>query len=417
MEDVERKDDTDGWIKIEWKDSYKNKITPLVLTTTNNAFAVLSVSNDPTTKQAAPVAVPSPISCLTDNKTIMFDPKEHRRQRKIARQQHVWQTLRQLRKNDDLFLNNSITITEDKCTNLAKNDDSNAKRKAINSSHVRQDKPSIGLVQRRRNLVYSMSSAFNQTIKKLNKTKQHVSFATHNTVRLCKDHKEHLMITYGSGSNSNYLSKKDCIKAGPPILQPSTRRDGVANQGTSQAQHVTRLPFHKLSARARQADTVQDFPTLSMSVGKTSDNSTISVSTKTGVTVFKEEDVLITCKSKPILIGMQDGRGQYQIPLMQQRGQWQPQCPSKQVRKALRQANSVYNLPSTKQAIKWMHTVCRYPVKLTWLKAIKAGNYVGWPMLTERNIQKYYPEATKTATGHLKQTRKNVCSTKKKPAP
>jgi hypothetical protein len=93
MEDVERKDDTDGWIKIEWKDSYRNKRTPPVFTTKNNAFAILSVSNDPTTKQAASVLVPSPISCKTDDKTIMFNPKEHHRQCKIARRQHVWQTI------------------------------------------------------------------------------------------------------------------------------------------------------------------------------------------------------------------------------------------------------------------------------------------------------------------------------------
>ena len=142
-----------------------------------------------------------------------------------------------------------------------------------------------------------------------------------------------------------------------------------------------------------------------------------SVFTKEGVNVFKEEDVLITCKGEPILIGVRDSHGRYQIPLMQQRGQWQPRRPSKQARKALRQANSVYNLPSTKQAIKWMHAVCGYPVKSTWLKAIKAGNYVGWPMLTERNVQKYYPETTETAKGHLNQTRKNVRSTKAKPMP
>jgi hypothetical protein len=229
--------------------------------------------------------------------------------------------LQQLRKNDDLFLNNSITITEDERTNLAKNNNSNAKRKAIDSSHVRQDKPSIGHAQCRCNLVYSMSSAFNRRIKKLNKTKQHVSFATHNTVCLYKDHKKPLMITYDSGSDGNYLSKKDCIKAGLLILQLSTCMVGVANRGTSQAQHATRLPFHKLSAQARQADTFQDFPTLLTSVGKTSNNRTISAFTKTSVTVFKEEDVLITCKGKPILIGVQDGRGQYQVPLMQQRGQ------------------------------------------------------------------------------------------------
>ncbi len=154
-----------------------------------------------------------------------------------------------------------------------------------------------------------------------------------------------------------------------------------------------------------------------MSVGKTSDNGTISVFTKIGITVFKEEDVLITCKGKPIFICMQDGRGRYQIPLMQQRGQWQPRRPSKQARKALQQANSVYDLPSTEQAIKWMHAICGYPVKLTWLKAIKVGNYVGCPMLMERNVHKYYPKATETAKGHLYQTRKNVRSTKEKPAP
>jgi len=71
----------------------------------------------------------------------------------------------------------------------------------------------------------------------------------------------------------------------------------------------------------------------------------------------------------------------------------------------------------TEQAIKWMHAVCGYPVKSTWLKAIKAGNYVGWPMLNERNVQKYYPETIETAKGHLNQTRKNVHSTKAKTAP
>jgi len=64
-----------------------------------------------------------------------------------------------------------------------------------------------------------------------------------------------------------------------------------------------------------------------------------------------------------------------------------------------------------------MHAVCGYPVKLTWLKAIKAGNYIGWPMLTERNVNKYYPETSETPKGHMNQMRKNVCSTKAKQTP
>jgi hypothetical protein len=58
-----------------------------------------------------------------------------------------------------------------------------------------------------------------------------------------------------------------------------------------------------------------------MSVGNTANKGTVSVFTKDGVNVFKEEGVLITCKGKPILIGVRDGHGRYQILLMQQQGQ------------------------------------------------------------------------------------------------
>jgi hypothetical protein len=154
-----------------------------------------------------------------------------------------------------------------------------------------------------------------------------------------------------------------------------------------------------------------------MSVDKTADKGTVSAFKKDGINVFKEEDVLITCKGKPILIGVRDGHGRYRIPLMQQRGQWQPRHPSKQARKALQQANSVYDLSLTKQAIKWMHAIRGYPVKSTWLKAIKASDYVGWPMLNERKVQKYYPKTIETPKGHLNKMRKNVQSTKEKSAP
>ena len=91
--------------------------------------------------------------------------------------------------------------------------------------------------------------------------------------------------------------------------------------------------------------------------------------------------------------------------------------PNKRTKKHLQKANSVYDLPSTEEAVKWMHAVCGYPVKTTWLKAIKAGNFTGWPMITIRNVSKYYPETTKTPKGHLNQSRKNVRSTKTNPKP
>ena len=107
-------------------------------------------------------------------------------------------------------------------------------------------------------------------------------------------------------------------------------------------------------------------------------------------------------------------RGRYRIPLVQQRGQWQPKMPTKAAEKYLKQANSVYDLPSTEEAVRWMHTTCGYPVKSIWLKAIKAGNFTGWPVISERTVSKYYPETKETPKGHMSQTRKNVRSTKVK---
>jgi hypothetical protein len=55
-------------------------------------------------------------------------------------------------------------------------------------------------------------------------------------------------------------------------------------------------------------------------MGKSLDGNMVSAFRKEGIDVFKEEYVLIICKGKPILIGIQDNQGQYHIPLMQQQG-------------------------------------------------------------------------------------------------
>ena len=62
-----------------------------------------------------------------------------------------------------------------------------------------------------------------------------------------------------------------------------------------------------------------------------------------------------------------------------------------------------------------MHTACGFPVKSTRIKAIEAGNFEGWPLLTAKRVKKYYPETVETSKGHLNQTQQNMCSTKPKP--
>ena len=78
-------------------------------------------------------------------------------------------------------------------------------------------------------------------------------------------------------------------------------------------------------------------------------------------------------------------------------------------------AYSVYDLLSVEALVWYFHAATGYPVKDTWLKAIKAGNYSSWPGLTLQNATKYCPVPIATLKGHMVQTRQNVRSTKPKP--
>jgi hypothetical protein len=230
----EGENEDDKWITVTGSGKTKKLLMPKLKPTLHNAFAILSQPDDP-----ANYNMSGPPLQMDDNKTIIPpDPQEHHRQRKIARRQHIKQTLRRLRDSDDLFLNNSITLAEDEQTSLAKNDTSNKKRAAINTAHTKRGTPSIGLAQWGCNAAYSLGSAFNRTLKKINKNK-HVRFATSNKVHKYTYNKQPIMITYDSRADGHYISKKDQRKAGLPILRPSTRKVGVANGGTSNAKYVT----------------------------------------------------------------------------------------------------------------------------------------------------------------------------------
>ena len=140
--------------------------------------------------------------------------------------------------------------------------------------------------------------------------------------------------------------KKDRTKLGLPILRISDKKVRVANGDACNGKYVTSLPFSQLSNKLAEADTFKELPTSLMSVGKTDDYGNVSIFTKYGVTIHKEEDVIITCQKKPILVGKRDERGRYRIPLTQDHGQWRPCRPTKAARRQLQPVHSVYNLPS-----------------------------------------------------------------------
>ena len=64
-----------------------------------------------------------------------------------------------------------------------------------------------------------------------------------------------------------------------------------------------------------------------------------------------------------------------------------------------------------------MHVSLGYPAAVTWIKACRAKNIVGFSFADTRYISRYYSENDDTPTGHMMQQRKNIRSTKPKPVP
>ena len=62
----------------------------------------------------------------------------------------------------------------------------------------------------------------------------------------------------------------------------------------------------------------------------------------------------------------------------------------------------------------FLHTAAGFPVKTTWIDAIKKGYFKLWPTLTLDAVKRHYPESDATTKGHLKKQHQNVRSTKVK---
>jgi hypothetical protein len=75
-------------------------------------------------------------------------------------------------------------------------------------------------------------------------------------------------------------------------------------------------------------------------------------------------------------------------------------------------------LSSMGALVGFYHACLGFPVKQTWLDAIKAGSCDSFDGLTYSNAGGYCPDADETILGHLAQQRQNVRSTKpRSPAP
>ena len=196
------------------------------------------------------------------------------------------QNIIKTRDNDTVIINTAIKLVDDECN-------------VMNKPTIRQ----------RANVGIAFITATHQLNSIITRDGKHVQFISKPTISTYHQHNKTKMLTYDSGADGNYLSKKDRKKLGLPILRISGNKVGVANGGACNGNYVTTLPFPQLCKRAAEEYTFEEFRTSLMSVGKTYDDGNVSIFTKDGATVYKEKYLLITCQRKPILIGRRDEHG------------------------------------------------------------------------------------------------------------
>jgi hypothetical protein len=76
--------------------------------------------------------------------------------------------------------------------------------------------------------------------------------------------------------------------------------------------------------------------------------------------------------------------------------------------------NHAHGTSNLKELINYLHATAFSPVKSTWIKAIKNGNFSSWPELTEHTTENYLSKSSATEKGHLNQQRIYTGSTQSK---
>jgi hypothetical protein len=194
---------------------------------------------------------------------------------------------------------------------------------------------------------------------------------------------------------------------GLQLTGPSDKIVVIANGGELAAPN-TLLQTRALSKGAREAIVVPGMsqPAL-MSVATLANNgyTTVFLPGNNSVDVFGANDVVISSTAPPALHGWWDGRGLWMVTVVDDN----PISPGLDVAET---AMGVYELPSTKEVVRFFHAALGNPNQATLLSAAQHGNLVTFPNLTPQNISRHFPESDETQKGHMKQTKQGARSTK-----
>ena len=229
---------------------------------------------------------------------------------------------------------------------------------------------------------------------------------------------------FDSGATSHCGREKDNFI---PTNLPSTKVFHLPTGHTTAASKQAKL-HHQVREPARTVDIVPGLKHNSLlSASKFADANYITILTPTEVLIYDGEDLKLTVSNEAVLRGWRDETsGLWRVPLKEEVNNVEEDTilfdrpPHSTVFDNLdptEDINNVYELPNTAQTIRYLHACAGYPTKSTWLTAIRAGNYLSWPMLTATAAAKHFPESDETQMGHMRNIKQGIRSTKEKIKP
>ena len=169
---------------------------------------------------------------------------------------------------------------------------------------------------------------------------------------------------------------------GMQLTGPSNKIVVTANGTKLPAPNTALLPTCALSKGVREAIVgpgMSQRALMSMATLANNGYTTVFLLGHKGLNVFHANDVDISSIAPPALQGWRDDRGLWMVPVTDE-------TTISQNIDVAKTAMSVYDLPNTKEVVRFLHAALGTPTRATLLTAAQHGNLVTFPGMTPENI-------------------------------
>ena len=194
-----------------------------------------------------------------------------------------------------------------------------------------------------------------------------------------------------SGASKTFVNSR----RGMQLTGLSNKIVVTANGTELTASNTALLPTRALSKGAREAIVVSGMSQRAlMSVATLANNryTMVFLPGQEVVHVFHANDINISLPTPSALQGWRDNRGLWIVSVT-------GETMISQNIDVAETAMSVYDLPNTKEVMRFLHAVMGTATRATLLTAAQNGSLVTFPGMTPGNISRHFPESDETQKG------------------